>query len=65
MDRIIQVEKMTDSIYCVKIAKNEYVFSFNMSNEIVLQKLSQYESLSKKEQERLMKCLNKVAYERK
>lgn len=64
MDRIIQVEKMTDSIYCVNIAKNEYVFSFNMPNEVVLQKLSQYESLSKKEQERLIKCLNKVAYER-
>lgn len=65
MDRIIQIEKMNDSIYCVKIAKNEYVFSFNMSNEIVLQKLSQCEFLSKKEQERLIKCLNKVAYERK
>ena len=65
MNRIIQVEKKNDSIYCVRIDKNEYVFSFNMPNEIVLQKLSQCEALSKKEQERLVKCLNKVAYERK
>ena len=65
MNRIIQVEKINDSIYCVRIDKNEYVFSFNMSNKIVLQKLSQSEALSKKEQERLVKCLNKVAYERK
>ena len=65
MNRIIQVEKLNDSIYCVTIAQNKYIFSFNMANEIVLQKLSQCEALSKKEQERLMKCLNKVAYERK
>ena len=65
MNRIIQTEKITDSTYCVKVDMNEYVFSFNMPNEVVLRELNRHEFLSRREQEELLKCLNRMAYERK
>ncbi len=64
MNRTIQTEKITDSVYCVKIDMNEYVFSFNMSNKVVLRELNRHEFLSKREQEELLRCLNGMARRR-
>ena len=64
MNRIIQTEKITDSIYRVKVDRNEYVFSFNMPSEVVLRELNRHEFLSRREQEELLRCLNGMARRR-
>lgn len=64
MNRALNIKKINDSLYCVKIAENEYTFSFNMPIAVVIRKLSQHEFLSKEEKEQLLRGLKQISYER-